>query len=126
MRIIIEAIDHKDQRYDTSGDWYFDRSNGDLHIKVDGADVLDQDEAFLIALHELVEAKLCHKAGVTEGAVDAFDFKFEADRAAGKHSEEAEPGDHPDAPYRKEHRCAMLIEHMMAIFLGRFDYGRME
>lgn len=125
-RIIIEAVEYKDQRYDTLGDWYFDRANGDLIIRVTGADPLDQDEAFLIALHELVEAKLCHKHGVTEGQVDEFDFAFEADRAAGKHTEDEEPGDHPDAPYRREHRCAMLIEHMTALFLGRYDYGKVE
>jgi len=35
---------------------------------------------------------------------------------------DGEPGDLPDAPYRKEHRFAMLIEHMMAHELGIEGY----
>lgn len=121
-KIIIEAVAPGQMRLDAykeegCGDWYFDPSNGDLHIKVAGADVLDQDEVFLIALHELIEAKLCLKAGVVQGAVDAFDATF-----AG----EGEPGDDPAAPYQRQHRAAMMIEHLMAIFLGRFDYGEVR
>lgn len=115
-RIIIEAIDADKQRYDTLGDWYFDK-NGDLIIRVTGVDPLEQDDVFLVALHEMIEAKLCHRNGVTQGAVDAFDMQFKAD---------GEPGDHPDAPYRKEHRCAMLIEHQTALMMGKFDYGVVE
>lgn len=125
-RIIIECIPAEQQRYPTDGDWYFDKSNGDLHIKITGSDVLSEDRRFLYALHEIVEAKLCFNHGVTEGAVDFFDIKFEKDREAGLHGEDAEPGDHPHAPYRKEHRCAMLIEHMMAHFLGIDDYGEVS
>lgn len=116
-RIIIEAVEQEQQRYDTLGDWYFDKDNGDLIIRVTGADPLDQDEAFLIALHELVEVKLCQKAGITQGAVDAFDMAFTGD---------GEPGDSPEAPYQKQHRCAMLIEHTMALLMGKFDYGHVE
>lgn len=99
------------------GDWYFDTSNGDLHVKVCGPDVFDHDETFLLALHELIEAKLCFNAGVTQGAVDHFDSKFEGD---------GEPGDDPKAPYQRQHRAAMLIEHQMAIFLGKWDHGSVE
>lgn len=125
-RIIIDAVKQEDQRYDTTGDWFFDPSNGDLHIRVTGGDALDEDEAFLVALHELIEVKLCQRDGITQGAVDAFDMQFEKDRAAGLHEEDAEPGDHKDAPYREQHRKAMLVEHLTAILLGRFDYGRMD
>lgn len=115
-RIIIEAIPAEQQRYDTLGDWFWD-AHGNLIIRVTGTDVIDQDDVFLIALHELIEVKLCHKRGVTQGAVDAFDMAF---------TEEGEPGDHPDAPYRKEHRQAMILEHLMANFLGHTDYGSIE
>lgn len=104
-------------REDGSGDWYWDTKTGDLHIKVAGADVWEQEEKFLIALHEMIEARLCFKSGVTQGAVDRFDSKFEGD---------GEPGDDPGAPYRVQHRQAMLIEHMAALFLGKTDYGTVE
>ena len=123
--IIIEGVGSHQQRYDTLGDWHWD-VHGNLRIAVcDGGgnetDPFENDEAFLIALHELVEAKLCHRAGITQGAVDAFDMRFVADgRRTG------EPGDDPEAPYRVQHRQAMLIEHMMAVFLGKTDYGRVE
>lgn len=114
-KIIIEAIPQKDQRYDTSGDWLFD-DEGNLRIFVTGESII-HDEAFLIALHELVEVKLCHKRGISQAAVDDFDFNFKGD---------GEPGDDPKAPYRLEHRQAMLIEHQVANFLGLLPYGKVE
>ena len=121
-RIIIECVPPEAMRLAAyhelgCGDWYFCPNTGDVHIKVAGADVWDEEDNFLVALHELVEARLAFKAGVTEAAVDAFDFTFSGD---------GEPGDHPEAPYREQHRRAMLIEHLMANFLGKADYGRVE
>lgn len=121
-RIIIEAVPADQMRLDAykaedCGDWFVDRGNGDIHIRVVGTDVWDEEEKFLIALHELVEARLCHKAGVTEGEVDQFDRAFTGD---------GEPGDHPDSPYRKQHRGAMMVEHLTAILLGRFDHGEVR
>ena len=110
MRIIIEAVPRAQMRYDTLGDWFQDGE--DLRIQV--ADHITPDEQFLIALHEIVEVKLCIMHGVGQQQVDAFDFSF---------SGEGEPGDHPAAPYRKEHRQAALIEHMMASFMGLDSYG---
>jgi len=115
-KIIIEAIPQEQQRYPTSGDWFFD-TEGNLLIRVTGSDVFDEDEAFLIALHELVESKLCAKHGITQGAVDKFDMAFEG---------EGEPGDDPAAPYGREHRAAMILEHAMALMLGLWTYGRVE
>lgn len=121
-RIIIECVAPEEMRLpayreDGYGDWYFDAKTGDLHIKVAGADVWDQEQAFLVALHELIEARLCFQSGVTQGSVDAFDGTFQGD---------GEPGDDPDAPYKNEHRKAILIEHLMAVFLGVEGYGRVE
>lgn len=104
-------------REDGCGDWYWDAKTGDLHIKVAGADVWDQEQAFLVALHELIEARLCFQSGVIQGSVDAFDGTFQGD---------GEPGDDPEAPYRVQHRQACLIEHVMALFLGKTDYGTVE
>jgi hypothetical protein len=114
-RIIIECKSQDEMRYDTTGDWFFDE-NGNLVIQVVGTDPVD-DDTFLVALHELVEVKLCHKAGVTQDAVDVFDFAFKGD---------GEPGDDPAAPYRSQHRFAMLIEHLVARELGIVGYGKVE
>lgn len=119
MRIILEAVDPKDMRLEPyretgCGDWAFSTKTGDLHIKIAGPDIFDHDDTFLIALHELIEAKLCFNAGITQGRVDAFDKAFDG---------EGEPGDDPASPYQRQHRAAMLIEHQMAIFLGKWDYG---
>jgi len=123
MKIVIEAIPHAAQRYDTWGDWYYD-PDGTLQIRV-SSDVPELPSAahqFLIALHELVEVKLCEARGVTQEQVDAFDFAHQDDcNEAG-----TEPGDLPDSPYRREHRFAMLVEHLMAHELGLTPYGRVE
>ena len=122
-KIILEAIPPDkmrlpEYRHEGCGDWFVDHSNGDIHIQVAfTTDVVDDDEAFLVALHEVIEFKLCHKAGITQGAVDAFDAQFTGD---------GEPGDEPTAPYRNQHRMAMLLEHQMALFLGRWDYGEVR
>lgn len=114
--IVIEAKKQAEMRYDTLGDWFV-RGTGDLVIQAVGIDPLNHDEAFLIALHELIEAKLCQKRGITQAQVDAFDLEFKG---------EGEPGDEWNCPYGWEHRQAMLIEHIMANFLGINRYGRVE
>lgn len=115
-RILIEAApQHEPMRYETVGDWYHDDDG--LVIKVRCADPFFQDDAFLIALHELVEAKLCWNRNISQTEVDDFDTRFEG---------EDEPGDQPAAPYGKEHRFAMLVEHLMAHELGLRRYGKVE
>ena len=117
MRIIIEAVARNESRYpDVAGfgDWFED-ADGNVRIQVDAS--LSPDEQFLVALHELVEVKLCIMRGISQAAVDDFDFGFKG---------EGEPGDDPAAPYRAEHRQAMLIEHMMANFMGLTDYGMVK
>ena len=114
MRIVIEDIPHKDQRYDTLGDWYTG-PNG-LEIRV-SRELGSPDARFLVALHELVEAYLCGKAGVTDEMVDRWDMTHVG-------SDDMEPGDLPGCPYGRQHRFAMLIEHLVAHELGLGnDYG---
>lgn len=115
MKIVIESIPKSQQRYDTLGDWWIER-DGSLQIRVssDDPDAPTELHQFLIALHELVEVRLCQSRGVSQQQVDDFDFAYKGD---------GEPGDEPDAPYRNEHRFAMLIEHLMANELGLRGYG---
>ena len=121
--VLIQAVPQETQAYDTQGDW---RDKGDaLVISVTGTDLSD-DQTFLIALHELVEAHLCRKRGITAEAVDAFDKAWIAAHPGYLDGTEGEPGDDPAAPYRREHRQAMLVEHLVADMLGIAGYGRVE
>ena len=107
MNINIKTIPHKEQRYETCGDWWFAK-NGDLEIRV--SDLGDWRMEYLISSHEIREALLCKYRGILEKDVTAFDLKYEKDRERGKYTLDQEPGDDPDAPYGKEHRYATSIE----------------
>ena len=120
MQIIIRRIPQEEQRYETLGDWFVD-PDGTIQIKSTDD---DEDVAFLIALHELCEYWLCKHHGVTVEAVDKFDFEWTKNHPEYPCVEGCvEPGESPLAPYHEEHRHAMLIEHLMANFLGMTDYG---
>jgi len=101
MRIIIETIEHKDQRYNTVGDWQF--IGDELIIKV--SKLGDERYEYLVGLHELVEAYLCKAYGITSVEVDAFDLA---------HKDDIDPGDIPSAPYYRQHLFATIIEHIIA------------
>lgn len=121
-KVRVEVIPHNQQRYPTVGDWLYEK-DGTLVIRV--SRMTDPRYAMLVALHELVEVLLCNQRGITQKEVDRFDIQFEKDRAAGKHGEDDEPGDHPKAPYRKEHFFATNIEALMAGELG-VDWKKYE
>lgn len=123
-KIIIETMPPDKMRLENyreagCGDWFFDpEGNVRIQVACEGdLNVWDDPAAYLVALHELIEARLCFKAGITQGAVDSFDNAFTG---------EGEPGDDPNAPYQRQHRSAMMIEHLMAIFMGLFDYGEVK
>ena len=118
MNVRIEVIPHAQHRYPTVGDWYFEGK--DLVIRV--SKLSDWRREMLVAVHELVEVLICKQRGISQSAVDAFDKKFEADRAKGRHGKGDEPGDDPKAPYRKEHFFATNIEALCAAELG-VDWG---
>ena len=106
-------------RYKTCGDWFHDQDKNlviQVSDEIDGRPLGDT-EKFLIALHELIEVKLCEARGITQDDVDQFDLFFKG---------EGEPGDDPKAPYRLEHRFACLIEFLVAHELGLTGYGKVE
>lgn len=111
MNVTIQKIPHSSQRYPTPGDWQFD-SEGNLTIRV--SDLGDWRYEALMAIHELIEVVLCKHAGITEEKVDAFDIQFEKERSLGIHSKEAEPGDHKECPYGRQHFLATVIEELLA------------
>lgn len=112
MRVIIDSVDHKDQRYETTGDWWWENPEK-LHIRV--SRMGDWKKEMLIAHHELTEALLCKAHGVQPSEVDAFDISYEATREAG---DDSEPGDDKEAPYYREHQTATGFERVLAVGLG--------
>lgn len=111
MNIIIKSIPHKQHRYPTCGDWWFEE--GTLHIRV--SEELPKKCQELVVLHELAEVLMCQANGVSQESVDHFDMNFEANRHP---DDESEPGDHPDAPYNVQHRLATAIETIAAAQMG--------
>jgi hypothetical protein len=111
-KINIETIPHDQHRYETVGDYWIDE-NGVKQLRV--SDMQNSDYEFLVALHELIEQKLCEKRGISEQAITEFDIVFEKTRQDG---DDSEPGDNQFAPYRKEHFFATNIERLMAAELG--------
>lgn len=107
MNISIKTIPHKEQRYDTCGDWWF-TEEGDLEIRVSK---LSEQESFLIGIHEAIEAYMCKSRGVSEESITEFDMEFEKSRKEGNTDE---PGDSPEAPYRDQHFFATTIERLLA------------
>lgn len=114
MNITIKTIPHPEQRYPTVGDWWFD-AEGNLEIRV--SRLGDWRFESLVAFHELAEVLICKACGIPQAAVDEFDQRFEADRAAGKRGPDEEPGDHPDAPYHAAHALAEGLERALAFAL---------
>lgn len=114
MNIEIKTIPYTEQRYETCGDYWHDE-NG-LHFRVN--DMGNEDYAFLVAIHELIEEHLTRRRGLKEPDIMAFDVMWEKERAAGKHSEDDEPGHDPRAPYRNEHVLAENIERLLAGRMG--------
>lgn len=112
MKILIETIPHFEQAYPTVGDWRREK-DGTLHIKV--SEEIGDKFALLVALHELIEVTLCEERGITCEEVDKFDKAYEKTRPE---NDDSEPGDHADAPYKKEHFFATSIERLMCAEMG--------
>lgn len=106
MKVVIETIPGDRQRYETAGDYWRD-PDGVIQIRV--SEMNNERYAALIAIHELIEFLLCDQRGIAEPDIMAFDIAHEGDH---------EPGEHPDAPYRKEHAFAECIERLIAHEFG--------
>jgi hypothetical protein len=115
VRVVIESIPQKAQRYDTCGDWLTSPYDATLAIRV--SEMTDKREMALVAIHEFIEAVLCDHAGITSDAVDTFDLGWNGD---------GEPGDDPAAPYHVQHRLATMVERLIAeqLQVDWDEYGR--
>lgn len=110
-RIVIEEIAIEHHRYPTLGDYYFER--GDLIIKI--AEGFSNSAFACMVIHELVELFMCERDSVPHWLIDQFDTFFESRLDVGP---EAEPGEDPTCPYRKQHRAAENLERLFADYLG--------
>jgi hypothetical protein len=113
MKIQIETVPHDKHRYETVGD-YWEADDGVLHVRVSEMD--DWRYVILVAVHEVIEMMLTRYRGISEEEISKFDIAFEMRKARSEESGEA--GDHPAAPYRKEHFFATNVERLLAAELG--------
>jgi hypothetical protein len=109
MTTAIVTVNHEEQRYNTIGDYYLGAGEI-LTIRV--SRLGDMNMEFCCAIHELVEAALCHEEGVSLEEIDEFDFGWHP------HDGIEEPGDDPQAPYYRQHKFARRIERLVAERLG--------
>ncbi len=119
MNIDFKTIPHKDQRYDTVGDYQEDEHG--VHFTISEMD--DGRHEMLIMVHELVEFFLVKLSGISLKSIDDFDIEFEKNRTDGN---EGEPGDDQRAPYFMQHQLATVVERVVAVMLGVLwkDYER--
>jgi len=101
-RIIIQIIPHKNQRYDTAGDYWEDGHTWNFRI----SDMKDWESELLCAMHELTEKILCKKRNITDAQIDSFDTSKYAMKLS-------DPGLSKKAPYHKEHMIGMKIERIL-------------
>lgn len=114
MKITIRTIPHREQRYPTCGDWQFVEPN---HLLISVSDMGNDDYAFLVGIHEAIEAWIAVKRSgpEVEKALDAFDMAYEDAR---KDGDVIEPGDDAKCPVYLEHQVATGVERILAGLLG--------
>ena len=131
----VQFIPHKQQRYDTCGD--YEELAPDL-TKFSISRLSPVKYSWLIFLHEIIEWSICRLTGVKMAAIDKFDMEYEKARQQYERGERYdsliggplpcrapcgcplrdEPGDDPCAPYFHAHQCATLCEKAIARELG--------
>jgi len=112
-RIVLYRLSIGPCRNDGDGDYY---QNQDGSWEIIASPRLGSRKDVVAALvHELIECLLAENAGIPEPVIDAFDQKFEERRLRGLETEDAEPGDAKDSPYRRQHRFADIIENLLKL-----------
>lgn len=137
MDINIKTIPHKEHRYETVGDWWFEYKDTSLKsytidsemnplapssLEIRVSDLSNPLMEVCVAVHELIEVILCSHKGITQEQVDKFDKDFEANRQQNNFDE---PGDSPLAPYKDQHCFATGIERLLVAELG-IDWKKYE
>jgi len=101
--IEVDAIRHKDQRYDTVGDWEFTPDGSKLTVRVSNTGTATYNVC--VAVHEIIEAVLCKVRGIKDEVVTEWDKA---------HEDHPDPGSIPGCPYYREHMFAMMVERAFA------------
>ena len=114
LDIMLKTIPANLVRAEQSGDWSYG-SVAILASVIEGT--YPPDNELMIVIHEVVEAWLCRRAGITEAAVVKFDEMYEDERKAGHHTKDDEPGDDPRSPYRIQHQAATHVERAVGAAL---------
>jgi hypothetical protein len=110
LSIHVVTIAAHEHRYPTSGDWFW---RGNM-LCVSVTRQRDIKRTFLLAMHEVIEGFACKLAGIGDDVVTEFDMKFtKRNKRTNK-----EPGDHPKAPYKRQHQLAEKLERALAEELG--------
>lgn len=115
LDIQIKTVPKRLVRAEQSGDWWYN------HDRIIGAvmeGVYPPDNELMIGIHEVIEAWLCRKLGITDEEVVKFDTMYEAERKTGKHKNSDEPGDDPRSPYRLPHMAATHVERAVGSALN--------
>lgn len=122
-QIIARTIPHKDQKYETVGNYFIE----DNRLIFEISDMNNKFYERLVLIHELIEHTLLEFRGVDIKYIDAFDINFENNR---KEDDLSEPGFEPDAPYVREHTLATSVEMSMCALAGvswkKYDKTVME
>lgn len=124
LTIKLKSIPHKNQRYDTCGDWVWPRKR---KLRITVSHLSHESYELLVGLHELIEAMLCKKLGVSADDVDRWDEEYEKARTvlmeegvkAFFHcgceiTATSEPGDDIHCPYGPMHKTATRCEKEIA------------
>ena len=106
MIVEIKSTPQSGIRSNQSGDWYYDDDSITVHV----LETLPPESQLAIAVHEMTEAFLCRRAGISDDAIVAFDDQYEREREEGKHPNNTEPGDAEDSIYLSQHQAATHCE----------------
>ncbi len=126
MRITLEVIPHEQQRLGAIGDWFFEK-NGDLVVHV--SDLGDWRYNFLVLRHEMDEAMLCMKDGITTETVDIEQVAHQEDVKAMGGIDMDDPDSfsgYPGSSIQVQHDDALAAEWVMSRLLGVdwVEYGK--
>jgi hypothetical protein len=116
QKTIIEIVPLNKQRYETLGDYFYDKQ-GVRHFKI--TDTGNEFYNDLILVHELIEEILTRAKGISEKTILRHDLEFEKLLKDGKVGPDEEPGEHKNSPYRQEHLLAEIVEKLMLNHLNR-------
>jgi hypothetical protein len=114
VKIVSTELPHREQRYDTVGDYQVEQSefsNEEIwRFKISRTG--DWRASAAIFLHEYIEAMLTKARGISVERIDEWDARKTT------LTKTQEPGDQPGCPYRLEHRFAENLERLFVAELG--------